>query len=93
MRSARLTLIAGTWFLFAFSALAAPETAPQRIRIEYVQPQNPAHQPLYEALQRRRVLETLQEIFGPFRLPTDLTIKTTGCNGQSNASGANARRH
>jgi len=86
MHSARLTLVAGTWFLLAFgSALAAPETAPQRIRIEYAQPENPAHQPLYEALQRRQVLEKLQEIFGPFRLPTDLTIKTTGCNGQSNA--------
>lgn len=86
MQTGKLTLLAGIWFLLAFgSALAAPEAAPQRIRIEYVQPENPAHQQLYEAMQKRRVLEKLQEIFGPFRLPTDLTIKTTGCNGQSNA--------
>jgi hypothetical protein len=36
-------------------------------------------------MQKRRVLEKLQEIFSPFRLPTDLTIETTGCKGQSNA--------
>jgi hypothetical protein len=86
MLTGKLTLAAGTWFLLALgSALAAPEAAPQRIRIEYVPPENPAHQQLYESMQKRRVLEKLQEIFGPFRLPTDLTIKTTGCNGQSNA--------
>jgi hypothetical protein len=86
MHIASLTLAAGTWFLLALGpALAASQAAPQRIRIEYVQPENPAHQQLYEALQKRQVLEKLKEIFGPFRLPTDLTIKTTGCNGQSNA--------
>jgi len=86
MHTARLTLTAGLWFLLAFApALAAPEAAPQRIRIEYVQPENPAHQQLYDMLRKRQVLEQLKEIFGPFRLPADLTIKTTGCNGQSNA--------
>jgi putative metallopeptidase DUF4344 len=86
MHTASLTLAAGTWFLLAFGpTLAAPQAAPQRIRTEYVQPENPAHQQLYEALQKRQVLEKLKEIFGPFRLPTDLTIKTMGCNGQSNA--------
>src|SRR5262245_30595749 len=86
MQTGKLTLLAGTWFLLAFgSALAAPEAAPQRIRIEYVKPENPAHQQLYESMQKRRVLEKLQEIFSPFRLPTDVTIKTTGCNGQANA--------
>jgi hypothetical protein len=86
MHTASLIRAAGTSFLLAFGpALAAPEAAPERIRIEYVPPQNPAHQQLYETLQKRQVLEKLREIFGPFRLPTDLTIKTMGCNGQSNA--------
>jgi hypothetical protein len=86
MRTARLTLVAGTWLLLAIDpALAASNAEPQRIRVEYVAPQNPAHQQLYEMIQERRVLEKLQEIFGPFRLPSDLTIKTIGCNGQSNA--------
>jgi hypothetical protein len=86
MQIAKLTLAAATSLLVAIgAALAANNVEPHRIRIEYVEPQNPAHQQLYEMLQKHRVLEKLQEIFGPFRLPTDLTIKTTGCNGQSNA--------
>ncbi|MBX9589419.1 MAG: DUF4344 domain-containing metallopeptidase [Hyphomonadaceae bacterium] len=55
------------------------------IRIEYVPPSNPAHTALYELLQQRRALEALQEIFSPFRLPIDLTLKTVGCDGVSNA--------
>jgi hypothetical protein len=86
MRTARLILVTGTWLLLAIDpALAASNAEPQRIRVEYVAPQNPAHQQLYEMIQERRVLEKLQEIFGPFRLPSDLTLKTIGCNGQSNA--------
>src|SRR5690348_1551111 len=86
MRVSLLILAAGGWIGLAFApAMAAPEAQPQRIRIEYAKPENPAHQQLYETLQKRHALEKLQEIFGPFRLPTDLTIKTIGCNGQSNA--------
>jgi Putative metallopeptidase len=86
MRTARLILVTGTSLLLAIDpALAASNAEPQRIRVEYVAPQNPAHQQLYEMIQERRVLEKLQEIFGPFRLPSDLTLKTIGCNGQSNA--------
>ena len=58
---------------------------PRRIRVEYVPPSNPAHQALYEGLQQRRVLEKFQEIFSPFRLPIELTLKTLGCDGVSNA--------
>ena len=69
--------------LCATPAVADPQ--PQRILAEYVQPTNPAHQHLYERVKERRVLEKLQEIFGPFRLPVDLTFKTVGCDGKSNA--------
>jgi hypothetical protein len=58
---------------------------PRRIRVEYVPPSNPAHQALYEGLQQRRVLEKFQDIFSPFRLPIELTLKTLGCDGVSNA--------
>lgn len=61
------------------------DAEPRRIRVEYVVPTNPAHQRLYELLQQRRALEKMQEIFSPFRLPIDLTLKTLGCNGISNA--------
>jgi Putative metallopeptidase len=66
-------------------AAAAADAQAGRIQIEYQQPGNPAHQPLYELIKQRRVLEKLQEIFGPFRLPMELTIRTIGCDGRANA--------
>jgi len=66
------------------AAAAAPDAQAQRIQIEYEQPRNPAHQPLYDHIKERRILEKMQEIFSPFRLPMELTIKTIGC-GRSNA--------
>jgi len=56
-----------------------------RIRIEYVPPKNPEHQKIYEMVKERRALEALQQILSPFRLPLDVTIKTTGCDGVPNA--------
>ena len=65
--------------------LAIADAQSKRIAIEYEPPKNPAHQPLYEMLKERRVLEKLQEIFSPFQLPIELTFKTVGCDGLSNA--------
>jgi hypothetical protein len=31
------------------------------------------------------VLEKLQQIFSPFKLPIDVTLKTVGCDGADNA--------
>jgi hypothetical protein len=53
--------------------------------VEYVPPTNPAHQTLYQRLKERRVLEKLQEVFSPFRLPVELKLRTVGCDGVSNA--------
>jgi hypothetical protein len=85
MSAARLLVSAICIFLAAAPAAAAPDVQAQRIRFEYVKPVNPAHQSLYESMKERRVLEKLQEIFGPFRLPVDLTFRTVGCDGKSNA--------
>ena len=63
----------------------AGEPRPDRIRIEYAPPRNVDHQALYDLLQQRRALESLQQIFSPFRLPGDLTLRTVGCDGVSNA--------
>jgi hypothetical protein len=53
-----------------------------RIRIEYDAPKNPEHQKLYERLRQNKVLETIQDILSPFRLPNPgLLIKTLGCDG------------
>ena len=65
--------------------LAIADAQSKRIAIEYEPPKDPAHQPLYEMLKERRVLEKLQEIFSPFQLPIELTFKTVGCDGVSNA--------
>jgi hypothetical protein len=63
----------------------ANEARTSRIRIEYEPPKNPEHQALYEFIKERQVLETLQRMFAPFRLPNELTIKTLGCNGMVNS--------
>jgi hypothetical protein len=82
------------WLFFAIciSLLMVPQTPaiaadalPNRMQVEYVPPTNPAHQPLYTMLKERRALEKLQGIFSPFRLPIDLTLRTVGCDGVSNA--------
>ena len=82
------------WLLFSLGAVVfilsqasakAEEARENRIRVEYVPPTNPEHQRLYELLKQHRMLENIQEVFSPFKLPIDLTLKTIGCNGISNA--------
>lgn len=86
MSAGRLLIFATCGIVLSvIPAAAAPEMQSQRIRIEYVKPSNPAHQSLYEHIQERKVLEKLQEIFSPFRLPMELTFQTVGCDGRSNA--------
>jgi hypothetical protein len=63
----------------------AAEAQANRMIVEYVPPTNPAHQALYQRLMERRVLEKLQEVFSPFRLPVELKLRTVGCDGVSNA--------
>jgi hypothetical protein len=70
--------------LGAVSPASAQEGQPNRIRIEYEPPQNPAFQPIYDTLKKNQTLEKLQQILGAFRLPYDMTVKTKQC-GMSNA--------
>jgi Putative metallopeptidase len=63
----------------------ADEARSNRIRVEYVPPTNPDHQNIYNMVKGDHALETVQQIFAPFRLPVDLTIRTVGCDGASNA--------
>jgi Putative metallopeptidase len=55
------------------------QARPDRIRIEYDPPTDPKLQMLYERLKDYQVLETMQQILSPLRLPVDLMIKTKGC--------------
>ena len=41
--------------------------------------------PIYELLKEHRALEDMQEIFSPFRLPMELTLRTGSCEGVANA--------
>jgi hypothetical protein len=83
-----------TWLLLAIAVALvlivprttiAAEAQANRMVVEYVPPTNPAHQALYQKLKERRVLEKLQEVFSPFRLPVELKLRTVGCDGVSNA--------
>ena len=67
------------------TATIAAEAQANRMVVEYVPPTNPVHQTLYQRLMERRVLEKLQEVFSPFRVPTELKLRTVGCDGVSNA--------
>jgi hypothetical protein len=69
---------------FASHADAA-QHSPQQIRIEYAPPKNPTHQPIYGEIKEAQVLERIQELLSPLRLPRPLLVKVTGCDGESNA--------
>ena len=59
------------------------QARPDRIQVEYDPPKDPMHQMLYEKLKEYQVLEMMQQILSPLRLPVDLTIKTEGCDGRA----------
>ena len=89
MRAFRLLVAA-----FAAAGLLLPNIAaaaqagrakPNRIRIDYVAPKNPAHREIYRKLKEIRALEDLRAFLSPFRLPRTLLVKTEGCDGDPNA--------
>jgi hypothetical protein len=85
MRTAALVLSALTLALTPVMATqASAQHPPNRIKIEYIPPEKTEHQPVYEMMKNRKVLEKVQELFSPFRLPLDLAVKTKTC-GMVNA--------
>lgn len=83
-------MIKALWLAFLFiatlgqTAITADEVHTDRIKIQYEFPTNPEHLRIYDLLRGRNALEKLQKIFAPFRLPLNLTIRTTSC-GEDNA--------
>src|SRR5215217_5836293 len=63
---------------------AALEKA-NKVDISYLPPKDAAHQSIAALLKERRVLEQLQRIVSPIRLPRTLTLTFAGCDGESNA--------
>ncbi len=80
-------VIAAGFVLFGLALIPPSPAQAQtgRVKVAYVPPKNPAHQPIYERLKERRALEKLQQILSPFRLPRPLTVKVEGCDGDINA--------
>jgi hypothetical protein len=86
---ASLKIIIAAAIALAVPAAAGAETLPEskthQIVIAYEAPKNPAHERLRELLMQARVLEQVQEILSPFRLPKRLPISIEGCDGESDA--------
>lgn len=55
------------------------------VQIEYKEPINPAHQPIYERLKKRQVLEQYRDFMSPLKLQRSLNVSILGCNGVINA--------
>ncbi len=84
----RLLFVAAICAVLLVPSAVAAQTAalrPDRIRIAYTLPTNPEHQPIYEIVKQRRVLERFRDYLKPLRLPEPLLLKIEGCDGVSNA--------
>lgn len=57
-----------------------------RFEYAYVPPKNSAHRPIQDMLKESRVLEKLQMILKPLRLPQRINLKVQGCDGVANAT-------
>jgi Putative metallopeptidase len=87
-------VVAVAWSLAAVAPAraAAPTPAPippnPQIDIAYVQPGNAALLPVYDLVQRYKVLETLQIFLAPLKLPagSKLTVKFDQCGGDAIAA-------
>lgn len=75
----------GTILMTALATPVFSGAKTNQITIDYVPPENPAHQPIYELLQERHSLENLQKFLSPFRLPLPLNIALIGCDGEADA--------
>jgi hypothetical protein len=64
---------------------AKEEMKTNQVRVNYVAPENPKHQQLYELLKERKSLEKLQEFLSPFRFQWELDLTLTGCDGEADA--------
>ena len=80
-----LRLLIGLFALTPMQAAVADAPRTQRIQVEAEPPSNAELQEIYDVLKQRQWLEKIQEIYGFFKLPADITIRTTSCNGISNA--------
>jgi hypothetical protein len=78
---------AATAFLFILSLLCADQAFAQtnstagnsQIEIAYIEPSSHNYRPLYDRLRKRQVLEELQQLLSPLRLPRKLKVQVEQC--------------
>jgi Putative metallopeptidase len=72
--------------LCAFATAASAQPArPERVVIEYVEPVEPAHRPLYDLLREHQALERVRNLLALVRWPQPLRLELRGCEGVSDA--------
>ncbi len=84
LSSAMIGTALGTTLLASGAFAADADGKPNRILIEYVQPTKPENKIMHDLLKERRALEKIQDMFSPFRLQNELTVKSAEC-GMVNA--------
>jgi len=62
---------------------AAPRTG--QVRIVYEEATDERHRVIRQAMQQRRILETVGAVLNSFRLPRELTVEARGCQGRETA--------
>jgi hypothetical protein len=90
MRLGRRALPAISMLLAALASAPAMAQMPvlrgvTGVQVEYKEPINPAHRPIYERLKIRRVLEQYKEFMSPLKLQRSLNVALSGCSGVINA--------
>jgi hypothetical protein len=83
-----LLLVAGVFFLMCGAQMAwsqdlAWASSPERVHVSYEPPSDAKFQPIYESLKSRQVLERLQGLLAPLRLPKPLTIRVAQCDAET----------
>ena len=81
-----LSAVCVSLFMVPPTQTVAAEAESNRIRIEYFTPKDQTYKPMMDLLKERQTLEKLKEVFSPFRLPIDLTLRTGDCGGVADAS-------
>jgi hypothetical protein len=69
--------------LVAGAPALAQELSNPRIEVSYVQPRNPALQPVVTRLRQQRVLEQLKQFLAPLKLPQAIAVQFDQCDAQT----------
>ena len=87
MRIASVPIVIVLSALLSAAAITEARSAsrPNRIRIAYVPPVDVTHQPIYELLKQRRILERFRDLLSFLRLSKPLLLRVAGCDGDAKA--------